>query len=216
MGDRGDQVPSPARRPDRGGDRRGPDGNDTSGYGSPDAPNGGSSNSHPSIRPLGLTAAEQAEVLDAIAAALTAGQLSLGEGQAAASDVVVVNEVGAAKAGFGLDVDSGEMVDLVKSGIIDPAMVTRSALQNAASIAKNILTTEAVVVDEQEHEALAAHAVCEVQQAPKRFGWFGLPGRAVAIAKPMWWLGLAWDATHATTNAQPCRACTAPSTGSAP
>ncbi len=60
---------------------------------------------------------------------------------------VVVNEVRAAKAGFGLNVDTGEMVDMVKAGIIDPAMVTRSALQNAASIAKNILTTEAIVVE---------------------------------------------------------------------
>jgi chaperonin GroEL len=41
-------------------------------------------------------------------------------------------------------------VDLVKSGIIDPAMVTRSALQNAASIAKNIITTECVIVDKPE------------------------------------------------------------------
>ena len=66
---------------------------------------------------------------------------------------VVVNEVRAAKAGFGLDVDSGEMVDLVKAGIIDPAMVTRSALQNAASIAKNILTTEAIIVEAPEKSA---------------------------------------------------------------
>jgi len=66
---------------------------------------------------------------------------------------VVVNEVRAAKAGFGLNVDSGEMVDLVKAGIIDPAMVTRSALQNAASIAKNILTTEAIVVEAPEKAA---------------------------------------------------------------
>ncbi len=63
---------------------------------------------------------------------------------------VVVNDVRAAKAGFGLNVDTGEMVDLVKSGIIDPAMVTRSALQNAASIAKNILTTECIVVEAPE------------------------------------------------------------------
>ena len=48
------------------------------------------------------------------------------------------------------NVDSGEMVDLVKAGIIDPAMVTRSALQNAASIAKNILTTEAIVAEAPE------------------------------------------------------------------
>ena len=66
---------------------------------------------------------------------------------------VVVNEVRSAKAGYGLDVDSGEMVDLVKAGIIDPAMVTRSALQNAASIAKNILTTEAIIVEAPEKSA---------------------------------------------------------------
>src|SRR5205085_5293702 len=60
---------------------------------------------------------------------------------------VVVNEVRNAKAGHGLNVDTGETVDLVSAGIIDPAMVTRSALQNAASIAKNIITTEAVVAE---------------------------------------------------------------------
>ena len=63
---------------------------------------------------------------------------------------VVVSDIRAAKAGFGLNVDTGEMVDLVKAGIIDPAMVTRSALQNAASIAKNILTTECIVVEAPE------------------------------------------------------------------
>ncbi|MGD9570249.1 MAG: chaperonin GroEL, partial [Thermoleophilia bacterium] len=47
-------------------------------------------------------------------------------------------------------------VDLVKAGIIDPAMVTRSALQNAASIAKNIITTEAVVADKPEEPGPAA------------------------------------------------------------
>ncbi|MBA2580186.1 MAG: chaperonin GroEL [Thermoleophilaceae bacterium] len=60
---------------------------------------------------------------------------------------VVVNDVRNAKKGYGLNADSGVIVDLVKAGIIDPAMVTRSALQNAASIAKNILTTEAIVAE---------------------------------------------------------------------
>jgi chaperonin GroEL len=60
---------------------------------------------------------------------------------------VVVNEVRHAQRGWGLNVDTGETVDLVGAGIIDPAMVTRSALQNAASIAKNILTTEAIVAE---------------------------------------------------------------------
>ena len=60
---------------------------------------------------------------------------------------VVVNDVRKAKKGQGLNAITGEIVDLVKAGIIDPAMVTRSALQNAASIAKNILTTEAIVAE---------------------------------------------------------------------
>jgi chaperonin GroEL len=60
---------------------------------------------------------------------------------------VVVNEVRNAKGNQGLNADTGEVVDLVAGGVIDPAMVTRSALQNAASIGKNILTTEAIVAE---------------------------------------------------------------------
>jgi len=63
---------------------------------------------------------------------------------------VVVQQVRTAKEGFGLNVETGEVEDLLKSGIGDPTMVTRSALQNAASIAKNILTTEAVVAEAPE------------------------------------------------------------------
>jgi chaperonin GroEL len=60
---------------------------------------------------------------------------------------VMVNDVRRAGTGKGLNADTGEIVDLVQAGVIDPAMVTRSALQNAASIAKNILTTEAIVAE---------------------------------------------------------------------
>jgi chaperonin GroEL len=60
---------------------------------------------------------------------------------------VVVNDVRKAKAGEGLNAATGEITDLIKAGVIDPAMVTRSALQNAASIGKNILTTEAIVAE---------------------------------------------------------------------
>jgi chaperonin GroEL len=66
---------------------------------------------------------------------------------------VIVNEVRKTKKGHGLNADTGEIVDLVAAGVIDPAMVTRSALQNAASIAKNILTTEAIVAEMPEKEA---------------------------------------------------------------
>ena len=69
---------------------------------------------------------------------------------------VVVGKVKELKAGMGLNVDSGEYVDLVKVGIIDPAMVTRSALQNAASIAKNIITTECIVADAPEDTGAGA------------------------------------------------------------
>jgi chaperonin GroEL len=66
---------------------------------------------------------------------------------------VVVNDVRKAKKGNGLNAATNEIVDLVAAGVIDPAMVTRSALQNAASIAKNILTTEAIVAEVPEKEA---------------------------------------------------------------
>ncbi len=71
---------------------------------------------------------------------------------------VVVNDVRKAKKGHGLDGVTGEIVDLVNAGIIDPAMVTRSALQNAASIAKNILTTEAIVAEVPDKDAGGAPA----------------------------------------------------------
>jgi chaperonin GroEL len=69
---------------------------------------------------------------------------------------IVVGQVRAAAKGQGLNVDTGEIEDLIKSGIIDPTMVTRSALQNAASIAKNILTTEAVVAEAPEKQPVGA------------------------------------------------------------
>ncbi len=65
---------------------------------------------------------------------------------------VVVNDVRKAKKGQGLNAATNEIVDLVAEGVIDPAMVTRSALQNAASIAKNILTTEAIVAEVPEKD----------------------------------------------------------------
>jgi chaperonin GroEL len=60
---------------------------------------------------------------------------------------VVINDVRKAKKGHGLNAATNQIEDLVAAGVIDPAMVTRSALQNAASIAKNILTTEAIVCE---------------------------------------------------------------------
>jgi chaperonin GroEL len=63
---------------------------------------------------------------------------------------IVVNQVRKSTKGQGLNVDTNDVEDLVKAGVIDPTMVTRSALQNAASIAKNILMTEAIVAEPRE------------------------------------------------------------------
>ncbi|HWC35268.1 MAG TPA: chaperonin GroEL [Mycobacteriales bacterium] len=68
---------------------------------------------------------------------------------------VVVEKVRSLKVGHGLNAATGEYVDLIKEGIIDPAKVTRSALQNAASIAALFLTTEAVIADKPEKAAPA-------------------------------------------------------------
>ena len=69
---------------------------------------------------------------------------------------VVVEHVKSLPAGEGLDAATGEYKDLIKAGIIDPTKVTRSALQNAASIAALFLTTEAVVADKPEKNAAPA------------------------------------------------------------
>jgi chaperonin GroEL len=63
---------------------------------------------------------------------------------------VVVEKVRELKDGMGLNALTGEYVDMVDAGIIDPAKVTRSALQNAASIAALLLTTEALIADKVE------------------------------------------------------------------
>ncbi|MEY2964948.1 MAG: chaperonin GroEL, partial [Actinomycetota bacterium] len=68
---------------------------------------------------------------------------------------VIVEKVKELPPGHGLDASNGEYVDMIKTGIIDPAKVTRSALQNAASIAGLFLTTEAVVADKPEKAAPA-------------------------------------------------------------
>ncbi|HKC22726.1 MAG TPA: chaperonin GroEL [Gaiellaceae bacterium] len=69
---------------------------------------------------------------------------------------IVVDKIRNAPAGQGLNVETGEYEDLIKAGITDPTMVVRSALQNAASIGKNILTTEAVVAEAPEKQPAGA------------------------------------------------------------
>ena len=60
---------------------------------------------------------------------------------------VIINKVKESAEGMGFDALNGEYVDMVQAGIIDPAKVTRSALQNATSVASTLLTTESVVAD---------------------------------------------------------------------
>ena len=75
---------------------------------------------------------------------------------AGAEGSLVVEQVSKSAADTGFDASTGEYTDLVKAGIVDPTKVTRSALQNAASVAALLLTTEAVVTDKpEEHEAVA-------------------------------------------------------------
>src|SRR5687767_9223068 len=69
---------------------------------------------------------------------------------------VVAEKVSNLEPGWGLNAASGEYVDLIAAGIIDPAKVTRSALQNAASIAALFLTTEAVIADKPEKASAMA------------------------------------------------------------
>jgi chaperonin GroEL len=69
---------------------------------------------------------------------------------------VIVEKVRHLEAGFGLNAATGEYVDMIKAGIIDPAKVTRSALQNAASIAALFITTEAVITDKPEPKGAQA------------------------------------------------------------
>ena len=69
---------------------------------------------------------------------------------------VIVGKAKEQKAGWGFDAMSGDFVDMMATGIVDPAKVTRFALQNAASIASMVLTTEALVADKPEPAAAAA------------------------------------------------------------
>ena len=69
---------------------------------------------------------------------------------------VAVSKVRELPVGQGLDAATGEYIDLVEAGIIDPVKVTRSALTNAASIASMVLTTDTLVVDKKEEDEAPA------------------------------------------------------------
>ncbi|MBV7432556.1 chaperonin GroEL [Dermabacteraceae bacterium P13115] len=99
---------------------------------------------------LGLTG-DEAVGVRAVAKALVEPLRWISE-NAGLEGYVVVEKVKNAQPGHGLNAATGEYVDLVASGIIDPVKVTRSALRNAASIAALVLTTETLVVEKVEEE----------------------------------------------------------------
>ncbi len=91
---------------------------------------------------------------------------------------VVVEKVRNLPTGHGLNAATGEYVDLIAEGIIDPAKVTRSALQNAASIAALFLTTEAVIADKPEKSAPAGDPTGGMPAA----AWTSDPSRISGLA----------------------------------
>ena len=105
------------------------------------------------IDALGLTD-EQAVGANIVRVAVSAPLKQIAE-NAGLEGGVIVEKVRELPAGQGLNAATGEYVDMIKAGIIDPAKVTRSALQNAASIAALFLTTEAVVAEKPEKAAPA-------------------------------------------------------------
>ena len=84
---------------------------------------------------------------------------------------VIIEKVKTLKTGQGLDATTGEYVDMIKAGIIDPVKVTRTAVQNASSIAAMVLTTDALVADKPEKADPAAAA-----GAAGMGGGMGMPG----------------------------------------
>ncbi len=88
--------------------------------------------------------------------ALTAPMKQIADNAGIDGSVVVAKVRESGKVGFGFDAYTEQYCDMLDSGIVDPAKVTRSALQNAASIASTVLTTEAVVSDKKEPVAPAA------------------------------------------------------------
>ena len=89
-----------------------------------------------------------------VAAALTAPLMRIAE-NAGSNGAVVAENVKARAGAEGFNAASGESVDMLAAGIVDPAKVTRSGLQNAASIAGMVLTTECIVADLPEKKEAA-------------------------------------------------------------
>ena len=90
--------------------------------------------------------------------ALEAPVRQIAENAGFEGSIIVDKIMNAGKVGYGFDAYNEKYVDMMEAGIVDPTKVTRSALQNAASIAATILTTEGVVANQKEDPAAAAAA----------------------------------------------------------
>ena len=101
---------------------------------------------------------DEATGVQIVKAALEAPVRQIAE-NAGVEGSVIVNQLKSEKPGIGYNAADGKFEDMVEAGIVDPTKVTRSALQNAASVASLILTTEAVVANKPEPEAPAAPAM---------------------------------------------------------
>ena len=93
-----------------------------------------------------------------VARALTAPMKQIAENAGLDGAVIIAKVRESGKIGYGFDAYKEEYCDMVASGIVDPAKVTRSALQNAVSIAATVLTTEAVVAEKKEEKPAAPAA----------------------------------------------------------
>ena len=93
-----------------------------------------------------------------VSKALTSPMKQIADNAGLDGSVVVAKVRETAKAGYGFDAYNEKYCDMFEAGIVDPAKVTRSALQNAASIASTVLTTESVVFDKKEDKPAAAPA----------------------------------------------------------
>ena len=153
-------------------------------------------NAQDAIDPRALTDADERTGAEIIRRSLEEPLRQIAENSGLEGSVVV-NKVRGLKPGEGLNADDGEYGDLIKAGVIDPTMVTRSALQNAASIAKNILTTEAIVAEPPEKDGggarrryarhgrddVATASSGSVERARREPGPF-FAGRAAEIGRP--------------------------------
>ena len=92
--------------------------------------------------------------------ALEAPLRQIAENAGLEGSVIIDKIVSSGKVNYGFNAQTEEYGDMIAAGIVDPTKVTRSALENAASVASMVLTTESLVADEPEEPAAAAAAAC--------------------------------------------------------